>query len=143
PPAAPAAAPEPSAGAAEPGAPEAPKPKPPPYSLPFQLRPAAAATVIRSDTALAFYKPASSGGTTVATTLLGSFKVTPEFAPLVRLGLVTNSPPTPPPPPPGATVTTAAPGSGTAFMNPVLGAIFAPKLSPDLKLGLFLGVTVP
>src|SRR5689334_23299846 len=59
PPAAPAAGPAPSAGAAEPGAAEPPKPKPPPYSLPFQLRPASAATVIRSDTAFAFYKPAS------------------------------------------------------------------------------------
>jgi hypothetical protein len=140
--AAPAAAPAPPADAAEPGAPEAPKPKPPPYSLPFQLRPVAAATVIRSDTAFAFYKPdaATSGGSTVATTLLASYKVTPEFAPILRLGLVTNSPPGFPPPPPGTTVT--APGSGTAFMNPVLGGLYGLKFS-DFRLGLFLGFTIP
>jgi hypothetical protein len=141
--AAPAAAPAPPADAAEPAAPEAPKPKPPPYSLPFQLRPVAAATVIRSDTAFAFYKPdaANSGGTTIATTLLASYKVTPEFAPILRLGLVTNSPPGFPPPAAGAPAVTAA-GSGTAFMNPVLGGLYGLKFS-DFRLGLFLGVTVP
>ena len=54
-------------------------PPPPPYSLPFQLRPAAAATVVRSDTAFAFYEnPVSDkGGFTVASMLLGSYKLTP------------------------------------------------------------------
>lgn len=133
----PAAEPAPPESAAEPGAPETPKPKPPPYSLPFQLRPVAAATVIRSDTALAFYKPdaATSGGSTVATTLLASYKVTPEFAPILRLGLVTNSPP-------GLPAPATGPGSGTAFMNPVLGGLYGLKFS-DFRLGLFLGVTVP
>lgn len=112
--------------------------KPPPYSLPFQLRPAVAATAVRSDTAFAFYKPdgATSGGTTVATTLLGSYKVTPEFAPLVRLGLVTNSPPGLPAPAPAAS-------SGTAFLNPVLGAIYALKPAPPLRLAFFLGFAIP
>src|SRR5689334_15864953 len=73
----------------------APAPPPPPYSLPWQLRPVVAATVIRSDTALAFYENPMSGesGSTVASMLLGSYKVTPELAPLVRLGVVSNSPP--------------------------------------------------
>ena len=109
------------------------KPKPPPYSLPFQLRPVVAGNVIRSDTAFAFYKAPSqsASGTAIATTLLASYKVTDELAPLVRVGLVSNSP-------------AANPPEGAAsLMNPVLGALYALKLSPDVRLALFLGVTLP
>jgi hypothetical protein len=117
---------------------EAPAPKPPPYSLPFQLRPVAPGNVVRSDTAFAMYENAAGeSGSTVASMLLASYKVTPNFAPLVRLGVVQNSPPEAPagaPPPPD---------SGVSFVNPVLGGIFAPELPKPLKLGLFLGVTLP
>lgn len=108
-----------------------------PYSLPFQLRPAAAGTVVRSDTAVAFYKPdaATSGGSTVATTLLGSLKITPEFSPLVRLGLVQNSPP--------GLAGAPTPDSATAVMNPVVGAIYGLKPASDLRLAFFLGVAIP
>src|SRR6187397_977069 len=69
-----------SAAGAPPGAEPAPAPPPPPYSIPWQLRPAAAATVVRSDTAMAFYENPATGesGTTVASMLLGSYKITPE-----------------------------------------------------------------
>ena len=63
------------------------------------------------------------------TMFLVSYKVTEGFAPLVRLGVVSNSPPSGP--------------SGFNFLNPVLGGIYALRLGPDFKLGLFLGVTVP
>ncbi len=108
------------------------KPKPPPYSLPFQLRPVVAATVIRSDTAFSFYEnPATTrGGSTVASMLLGSYKLTDQLAPLVRLGFAKNSP------------ASSAPGASN-FLNPVLGGTFALKLTPELKLGLFLGLTIP
>ena len=43
------------AQAAAPADAAAPAPPPPPYSLPWQLRPVAAANVVRSDTAVAFY----------------------------------------------------------------------------------------
>src|SRR5262249_46575433 len=79
-------------GAASDSQPAAAPPAPPPYSLPWQLRPAAIGTVVRSDTAFAFYKPATEGGSTVASMLAGTYKLTPEFAPLVRLGVVSNSP---------------------------------------------------
>src|ERR1041384_439996 len=81
--------------AAAPAAPPAPKPKPPPYSLPWQLRPAVVANVIRSDTTFAFYKDAAGkeSGSTVASMLLASYKVTEELAPMVRVGVVQNSPP--------------------------------------------------
>src|SRR5688572_11629809 len=69
--------------------PAATKPKPPPYSLPWQLRPVVAGNVVRSDTAFAFYKHPTNGnsGTTVASTLLVSYKVLENLAPLVRIGL--------------------------------------------------------
>jgi len=106
---------------------------PPPYSIPWQLRPVAVANVVRSDTALAFYENPMSGksGSTVASMLLASYKVTPDFAPLVRLGILSNSPPS---------------GSGDSafnFINPVVGATYALKLSPDLKLAPFLGLAIP
>jgi len=109
-------------------------PPPAPYSLPFQLRPAAVGTVVRSDTAFAFYEgPTGNGGSTVASMLLGSYKLTPEFAPLVRLGVTSNSPPS------GAMPS----ASGFSFINPVLGGTYLFKLSPELKLAAFPGVTLP
>lgn len=117
--------------AAAPPAPEA-KPKPQPYSLPWQLRPVVPGNVVRSDTALAFHESPQSGesGTTVASMLLFSYKVIPELAPLVRLGVVSSSPP--------------APGeSAFNFINPVIGATYGPNIGNNLKLGLFLGLTIP
>lgn len=150
--AAPAAAPEPAAPAAEvpaAGEPPAPadepapepaaaKPKPPPYSLPWQLRPVVAGNVVRSDTTFAFYKHPTNGnsGTTVASMLLFSYKVMENLAPLVRVGLVSNSPPDNP-------MAMPPPDSATGFLNPVVGATYALKFGPTWKLGLFLGLTVP
>lgn len=109
------------------------KPKPPPYSLPFQLRPVVAGNVVRSDTALAFYEnPAGDSGTTVASMLLFSYKVTEDLAPLVRLGVVSGSPPDGP---------TAE--SGFGFLNPVLGATYSIKLGKQFRLAPFLGVALP
>lgn len=105
------------------------------YSLPFQLRPTAAATAARIDTALAFSEDAATGdpASTLATMLLGSYRVHPNLAPLVRLGIVRNSPPD----------VATAPGSALSFVNPLLGATVAMKLPHDLRLGLFFGVTAP
>jgi hypothetical protein len=113
-----------------------PPPPPAPYSLPWQLRPAAVANVVRSDTAIAMYEPedAGSGGTTIASTLLASYKVTPEIAPLIRLGVVSNSPPE---------IGGVTADSGFGFLNPILGGTWAFALAPNLKLALFLGVAIP
>jgi hypothetical protein len=120
---------DPGPAYAEGGVPAPDKPKPP-YSLPFQLRPVVVGNVIRSDTAFAFYEsPAGDSGTTVVSTLLGSVKVTDQFAPLVRVGVVSNSPP--------------AGDSAVGLLNPVLGGTFAIAPTPELKLGLFLGFTIP
>jgi len=126
-----------AAGAGAEEVPPADKPKPPPYSLPFQLRPVVAATVVRSDTAFAFYRnPASDeSGTTVTSTLLASYKVTEQLAPLVRVGVVSNSPPEGP--------MGVQPDSGFGFLNPVLGATYAIQPAPELRLAFFLGLTIP
>jgi hypothetical protein len=118
----------------------APPPPPPPYSIPWQLRPVAVANVVRTDTSLAFYENPASGesGTTVASMLLGSYKVTPDLAPLVRLGVVSNSPPSGSMTPTGAELESAV-----NFLNPVVGATYAIKLSADFKLAPFLGLTIP
>jgi hypothetical protein len=106
-----------------------------PYSIPWQLRPAAIATVVRSDTTFAMYENPVSGesGSTVASMLLGSYKLTDAFAPLVRLGVVQNSPPDGP----------MSPGSGFNLINPVVGGTYMLELSPDFRLAFFLGLTVP
>ncbi len=122
------------------------KPTPPPYSLPWQLRPAAAATVLRSDTAFAFYENPKShkSGNTVASMLLGSYKLTDSFAPMLRMGIVSNSPPAgaTAAPAPGKTVG-ATLDSGFTFINPVIGGTYLWKLGSDFRLAAFLGVTLP
>ena len=115
-------------------APPPPAPPPPPYSLPWQLRPVAAATVLRSDTSFAFYKNPKNeeeSGETVASTFLASYKLTPEFAPLVRFGIVQNSEPG------------DARGRATVFANPIVGATYARKISGPFKGAAFLGVALP
>src|SRR5262249_14324839 len=47
---------------------------PAPYSLPWQLRPTAAASAVRSDTSVATYESGGNRGTTVASILLASYK---------------------------------------------------------------------
>jgi len=130
---------EPAASAAPPPEPAAAKPKPPPYSLPWQLRPAVVANVVRSDTAFAFYKDAAGkeSGSTVASMLLASYKVTESFAPLVRVGVVSNSPPS-------SLMAAMKPVDSAAnFLNPVIGGTYAIKPAKPLRLAFFLGVTIP
>jgi hypothetical protein len=120
-----------ASGAFAQAAPPPAKPKPPPYSLPWQLRPVVAGNVVRSDTALALYEDPTTGqaGSTVASLLLASYKVTDELAPMVRLGVVSNSPPTG--------------DSAFGFLNPVVGATYAIKPAKPLRLAFFLGAALP
>jgi hypothetical protein len=66
--------------------------------------------------------------------LLASYKITDEFAPLVRVGVVQNSPPK-------AAMNQV--DSAVNFLNPVLGATYAIKPAKPLRLAFFLGVTIP
>jgi len=90
--------------------------------------------VVRSDTALALFEDKASGksGSTVVSTLLGTFKLTEELAPLVRLGIVSNSPPD----------TAADPGAGFGFLNPVLGLTYGLKFG-SFRVAPFFGVALP
>jgi opacity protein-like surface antigen len=116
-------------------APTPPPPPPPPYSLPWQLRPVTVGNVVRLDTTLAFYEnpnlTADASGETVASMLLASYKITPDLAPLIRLGIVQNSEPGP------------ALNRATAFVNPIVGLTYSKKLSGPFRLGTFLGATLP
>ncbi|MES1173084.1 MAG: hypothetical protein ABUL62_02055 [Myxococcales bacterium] len=115
--------------------PAAAKPKPPPYSLPWQLRPVAPGNVVRLDSSYAFYKNPGKPdhGHAFVSTLLGSYKILPDLAVIGRLGFVYNSPPDAIPDVPRK----------TNFLNPVLGGLYGIELAPSLKLGLFLGVALP
>jgi hypothetical protein len=102
-----------------------------PYSLPFQLRPAQAVSVVRTDTSFGFYDdPVSeAAGTTVASTLLASYKVTDNISPLVRVGMVSNDP--------------SNTDNAAGFLNPVLGVTYGIPLSPEFRMALFFGTALP
>lgn len=125
---APAMAPDTSAPAVT-ELPVATKPEPPPYSLPWQLRPAAAANVIRSDSSSGMRSVGGNGGTTVVTLLLASYKVTQELAVMVRGGFVNDAPP--------------LKDASNAFLNPALGATYVLKLGSGFRLAPFVGLALP
>ena len=119
------------AASAPPPIPAAPAvPPPPPYSLPWQLRPVTVGNVIRLDTATAFYEDAmGNAGSTVASTLLASYKITPEIAPMIRMGFSRNDAP-------------GAAADGSSFVNPIIGATYARKVD-SFRWAAFLGTTIP
>ncbi|HLK92551.1 MAG TPA: hypothetical protein VKZ18_21835 [Polyangia bacterium] len=104
-------------------------PPPPPYSLPWQLRPVAAVTAVRSDTSVAFYDTGGVGGDTVATLLTGSYQLTPHLAPLVKLGFVQNDAPGTSP-------------SGDSFVNPIVGVTYARRVQA-FRWAVFAGAAIP
>ncbi len=103
-------------------------PAPPPiYSAPFQLRPAVAGNIVRIDNSLML----ADSGLGHATTITVAYKVWDELAPLARLGLMTASPDDP-----------MAEG-GVAFVNPLLGALYTPKLGSMLRVAPFVAIGLP
>jgi hypothetical protein len=106
-------------------------PAPPPYSLPWLLRPTGVATVARIDQTVALSRSPATGadGTTAVTSLIGSWKATGSIAPLARISWISNDPPAP-----GA--------SGTAFSNPLLGVTWARAKGPWRGAAL-LAATLP
>jgi len=103
---------------------------PAPYSLPWQLRPAGPARVLRLDTVYATYQAADgSDGSTVASLLLGSAKIGKSAALIGRVGLVKNDPP--------------AGDGATVLTNLVLGGMYSPKLGGNWRMGLYLLTASP
>jgi hypothetical protein len=109
------------------GAPAAPAP----YSIPFQLRPAAAVTAFRIDSSIATFDTAAGGGRVYATFISGAYKLTPELGVFARAGWVRNNPPG------------AAEGAiGSVISNPALGGVYVLKLD-DLRIAAALITLLP
>jgi hypothetical protein len=106
-----------------------PAPPAPPYSLPWQLRPIAATTAVRSDTSMAFYDNNGASGSTVATMLAASYQITPHLAPLARLGFVNDDAP-------GTAV------GGSSFLDPIVGLTYA-RRAGALRWAAFAAATIP
>lgn len=107
-----------------------PPPAPAPYSLPWLLRPAAAANVLRVDETVALFADPATGasGSTAVTSLTGSYRAGKRFAPVVRLSWVTNDPSDNKP-------------SGAAFSNPLVGLTGGASRGPWRGTG-FAAVTL-
>jgi hypothetical protein len=105
----------------------APKPAPAPYSLPWMMRTVVPGNVVRLDTVFAFSKPR----TTVPVLLFGSYKILPNLAAIVRLGVIHNRAEDP------------KVGNGTAFVNPALGVLYGLPLGKSVKTSFFAATTIP
>jgi hypothetical protein len=97
-----------------------------PYSLPWQLRPATPVNMFRADTSAAFY---GVDGASFISELGFSYKIIPSVALLTKLGFAEDSPPG------GA--------GGFGLFNPLLGGHFGFWPAKSVRIGAFLGLTVP
>jgi hypothetical protein len=104
------------------------QPAPPPYSLPWLLRPAAAGTVVRVDQTLASYELGAASRDTWVTSLIASYKLSARWAPVARVAYLKDE-------------TSASGGSG--FSNPLLGVTYARPLSGPWRFAAFGAVTLP
>lgn len=102
-----------------------------PYSLPWQLRPATVGTVLRVEETVALFEEPSLGksGQTLVTTLTGSWKLSPRWAPVARVSWVSNDPPSPQ-------------KSGIGLSNPLLGLTCARANSTMKQVG-FAALVLP
>jgi hypothetical protein len=105
-----------------------------PYSLPWLLRSAVPANVVRLDQTLAFYQDPASGtsGKTAVTSLLATRKLSPRWVAVVRDTWVHNSAPSGGKDP-----------SGGAFSNPLLGISYVRPLAAGWRWTAFLATALP
>lgn len=100
------------------------------YSLPWQLRPVTLANAVRVDSAAAAFNDANGNlDLEVATVLSASYRLTNEWAPMLRLAFAANNAP-------GAAL------DGSSVVNPVVGATYAREVD-DFRLAFFGGTTIP
>lgn len=110
---------------------------PPPYVLPWALRPVIAPSVLRWDTTLALYEDPETAarGVTLVSGLLGVYKVPGTGGPsaglnvLARLTLAHDQPPAGP--------------RGTLLANPLVGAAYAFRFRHELRLNAALLLALP
>lgn len=100
-----------------------------PYSMPWQLRPVLPATMARLDNSFAFY---GVDGVTVVNDLTFSYRIIPRISVLARLAVAGDSPPP-----------SVISGGSFGLANPLIGAQAGFWPVKSLKLGLFLGFTIP
>jgi hypothetical protein len=106
-------------------------PAPPPYSLPWLLRPSAPANVVRFDATYArFENAAGSAGDTFVMSFIATRRLGERTAPLFRVALVENDPP-------------GAAARGSALSNPLLGMNYARPVRAPWRLTLFGATTLP
>jgi hypothetical protein len=107
---------------------------PPPYSLPWLLRPAMPATVVRFDETLAFYRhPASdTDGATYLTSFTAAYKLGPRWTPVFRLTFARNDAPAGGPDP-----------SGSGMSTPLLGVTYFHPFGSGWRWTGFLATTLP
>jgi len=100
------------------------------YSLPWQLRPVTIDDGARVDAAAAaFNDPQGNFDVALSTMFATSYKVTDHWAPLLRLGVISNNAP-------GAAL------DGSSFVNPVVGATYA-RREHNYRFALTLATTIP
>lgn len=103
---------------------------PPPYSLPWQLRPALPVSALRLESVIAAFDAGGGRtGVTDVTTLLFSWKLKPWVAPIMRLGLVANSLPGAP--------------TAVALTNLVVGSTFGLPLPKGFRVGFLFALALP
>jgi hypothetical protein len=110
----------------------APAPPPPPYSLPWLLRPATPASVLRLDETFAFFEDPSTdqGGATYVTSLIATYRINPRWVPIFRQTFIQNEPPGTSP-------------SASAFSNPLVGINYFDPLGGGWRWTGFFASTIP
>jgi hypothetical protein len=107
-----------------------------PYSVPWQLRPVVAPTVVRVDASLARYEDgASTAGTTAVGVLTVAARIPETGPPTTGVALVFRT----------AVLHDSAPNGARRgdVVNPLFGVTYAAKLQGGLRLNGFFGVSVP
>jgi hypothetical protein len=114
--------------------PPAAAPKPAPYSLPWLLRPAVPASVVRLDETLAFYRDPASGssGASYLTGLVATWRASPRWVPVFRQIFVHNAAPS------GGTDL-----SGSGLSNPLVGVSHLRPFGRGFRLSVFAATTIP
>jgi hypothetical protein len=118
------------AGASAPVA--APGSAPPPYSLPWLLRPATPNSVLRLDETFAFFEdPATGeGGATYVTSLIATYRINSRWVPIFRETFIRNEPP-------------GTSASASAFSNPLLGINYFQPLGGRWRWTGIFASTIP
>jgi outer membrane putative beta-barrel porin/alpha-amylase len=119
---------------AQTAAPAANAPRPPPYSLPWLLRPAVPGSVIRLDETVAFYEDAASGtsGRSYLTSLIATWKAGKSWVPVFREIWVDNHAPS-----------GGKDRSGRGFSNPLVGVNYLRPFGGGWRASAFLSSTIP